>query len=68
MAFSISDEKGRYRLNLEKDSSYVIEISYLGYQKIIDSIIASRDIQKDYTMQASNESLEEVLIKKKSQT
>ena len=65
MAFSISDEKGRYRLNLEKDSSYVIEISYLGYQKIIDSIIASRDIQKDYTMQASNESLEEVLIKKK---
>lgn len=63
--FSITDDKGRYKLNLQKDSTYVLEISYLGFQKISDTIVALRDITRDFTMQPSKESLEEVLIKQR---
>ncbi len=65
MEFSITDEQGRYRLNLQKDSMYVLEVSYLGYQKITDTIIATQDITRDFTMKESNESLEEIVLKAK---
>jgi hypothetical protein len=63
--FSITDEQGRYRLNFNKDSTYILEISYLGYKKIIDTITATRDISRDFTMQESNESLDEIVLKAK---
>jgi hypothetical protein len=63
--FSITDEQGRYRLNLQKDSTYILELSYLGYKKIIDTITATRDISRDFTMQESNESLDEIVLKAK---
>jgi hypothetical protein len=65
MEFSITDEQGRYRLNLENDSTYVLELSYLGYQKITDTIRLQEDTFRNFKMQASNESLDEILIKQK---
>lgn len=63
MEFSITDEQGRYRLILQKDSTYVLEVSYLGYQKIIDTIIATQNTTRDFIMIESNESLEEIVLK-----
>lgn len=65
MKFSITDEQGRYRLNLQKDSTYVLEISFLGYHKITDTITATRDISRNFVMLESNESLDEIILKAK---
>ena len=65
MEFSITDEEGRYRLNLENDSTYVLELSYLGYQKISDTLKLQEDISRNFKMQSSKESLDEILIKQK---
>ncbi|SOU85655.1 carboxypeptidase-like regulatory domain-containing protein [Tenacibaculum dicentrarchi] len=33
ISFAITDQQGRYRLELSKNKKYTIDISYLGYQK-----------------------------------
>lgn len=63
MEFSITDEQGRYRLNLENDSTYVLELSYLGFQKISDTLKLQKESSRNFEMQSSVESLDEILIK-----
>lgn len=63
--FSITDKFGNYKLSLKKDIFYKIEITYLGFQKISDSITLQKDITKDFTLLPGTESLEEVLIKQR---
>jgi len=60
--FSITDESGSYQLSLKKNQSYSIEISYLGYQKINDTLTLNKDTIKNYTLVPSNESLEEIIL------
>ena len=60
--FSITDNGGNYKLHLEQEQTYSIEISYLGYQKITDTINLNSDTVKNYTMIASNLSLEEIIL------
>ncbi|MFN2261162.1 MAG: carboxypeptidase-like regulatory domain-containing protein [Psychroflexus sp.] len=61
--FSISDQKGRYRLKLSENSKYLVEITHLGFKKISDTIQISEDKTQNFTLQESTESLEEVLIR-----
>ncbi len=65
IAFSITDQTGTYKLSLQKDSLYSIEISYLGYQKISNPITLTKDATKNFTLQPSNQTLEEVLIQQR---
>ena len=60
--FSITDAQGKYQLNLKNGQPYSVEISYLGYQKITDTLILSQDTVKNYTLIPSNQSLEEIII------
>ena len=60
--FSISSSKGEYRLKLESKQPYLIEITHLGFKKILDTLQLSQDLTKDYIMVESTESLEEILI------
>lgn len=60
--FSISDQKGRYKLSLEQEQTYKLEINQLGYAKILDSIVLSEDKTKNFTLYKSTESLDEVVI------
>ena len=60
--FSISDLKGRYKLNLEKGQKYILEINQLGYAKVRDSIVLKKDRTKNFTLFQSTESLNEVDI------
>ncbi|QCE40533.1 TonB-dependent receptor [Psychroserpens sp. NJDZ02] len=61
-AYAITNDKGRYKLNLEVNQSYSIQVSYIG-MKQISSIVNTKesDINKDYTMFIDN-SLDEVEI------
>lgn len=61
--FSISSSKGEYRLKLEEDQPYLIEITHLGFKKITDTVQLSEDLSINFVMQESTESLEEILIK-----
>ena len=60
--FSITDANGKYQLKLTKDQTYSIEISYLGYQKITDTLTLNQDTIKNYVLIPSNQSLEEIII------
>ncbi len=65
IAFSISDGNGNYKLSLKKDNPYALEISYLGYQKISVLINLKENTKRDFRLVASNESLDEIILKQK---
>ena len=61
-AFSISDEKGRYRLELEKKTSYSFSVSFMGYKTIKFNIMPSNDIIKNFTLLEINNQLDEITL------
>lgn len=62
ITFAITDNQGRYKLNLAQAVSYQLEITHMGFSKVTDTIKFSQNSEKDFYLQESNESLEEVLI------
>ncbi|MGB6269641.1 MAG: TonB-dependent receptor [Olleya sp.] len=61
-AYAITNDKGRYKLNLEVNSTYSIQVSYIGMQQISETVETKEaNINKDYTMSIDN-SLDEVEI------
>ena len=63
--FAISNEKGEYVLRLEKDVAYSIEVSYLGYQKLVFEHTATQDETKDLALVPRTNNLEEVVLEYK---
>ncbi|RIV70826.1 carboxypeptidase regulatory-like domain-containing protein [Flagellimonas aequoris] len=63
--FAISNEKGEYVLRLEKDVAYTIEVSYLGYQKLVFEYTATQDETKDLALVPKANDLEEVVLEYK---
>lgn len=63
IAFAITDVKGHYEFNLQTGTSYKIEISHLGYSKITDTVNISQKTIRNYSLQESNETLEQVIIR-----
>ncbi len=63
ITFAISSLEGEYKLKLENNIPYQIAITHLGYKKITDTLTLTADKVKNYTLQESTETLEEVLIK-----
>jgi len=61
-SYSITDAKGRYKLNLEQNMEYTLKVSYLGYTTInVDIVIGDSEIQtKNIEMLESNESLNDI--------
>lgn len=62
ITFAISDELGRFKLDLVREKIYKLEITHLGFSKGIDTIIISENTTKNYILYESMESLEEVII------
>jgi CarboxypepD_reg-like domain len=61
--FSISDNKGRYRLELEKELKYEINVSYIGF--IDQSIVVESNVTAktyDFALEPSSENLKEIVI------
>ena len=60
--FTISDEKGYYKLVLDKDIAYTIEVSYLGYTKKRFSFTAQKDTRHDFILLPNPNQLDEVKL------
>lgn len=59
--FAITDDKGRYSLNL-KSISYTVTANYLGYAKQSFEVQLDGDQAKDFVLKQSAEDLEEVVL------
>ncbi|WP_452222189.1 outer membrane beta-barrel protein [Lacinutrix salivirga] len=59
-AYGITDDKGRFKLSLEKNSTYNLQVSYIGL-KTSESTIQTKEesINRDFNLEVDN-SLEEV--------
>lgn len=57
ITFAISSLDGEYKLKLQKNISYQIAITHLGYKKITDTIRLTKDRVKNYTLYESTETL-----------
>lgn len=60
--FAISNKSGRYTLNLEKNVQYSIEISHLGFLKIIHKFYSQKKTTKNFNLNPSTNKLDEVVI------
>lgn len=65
IVFSITDEKGNYKLSLLEKVPYSLEISYLGFEKWTESISLEKSRSKNFVLIPSSQSLDEVLIKQR---
>lgn len=61
-SYGITDEQGRYKLNLDKDSLYVLRASYLGFETWETSFKASNNAKKDIVLKASANQLDGVTV------
>lgn len=62
IAFAISDDKGQYNLSLEKEQSYRITVSYLGYIPQSIEFTAKESQVKNFKLTPSSEELDEVTL------
>ncbi|WP_121666441.1 TonB-dependent receptor [Mesonia aquimarina] len=60
--FSITDQQGRYKLDLIAKKSYALKITHLAFGKQLDSVNIAKSDTKNYTLFKRTESLEEVVI------
>ena len=65
ITFAITDEQGRYRLNLSTNVTYKLEITHLGFSKGVDTVKISKETIRNLTLFESTETLEEVIIEQK---
>lgn len=64
LKFAIADNKGRYRLDLEKDVKYEITVSYLGFiEKVWITTPDDNEKIHDFILQPTGEQLKEIVIK-----
>jgi len=61
---TVTNEYGFYSLTLPSNS-YTIQISYLGYKTISETIILNKDMSRNYKLTESAENLDEVVIEDK---
>lgn len=62
-SYSITNDKGQYKLMLSKNTNYTIRISYIGYQTFNDEILIADDlsvITKDFILKEEDNTLNEV--------
>lgn len=62
LKFGVTDEQGRYKLQLTKDVNYTITASYLGFTKQKQILTAVKDSILNFTLQESNEELDEIIL------
>ena len=62
LKFAITDDEGFYKLKLKKGDTLTLSISYVGYIPNNVQFIASKNTEKDFTLQQSSEQLDEIII------
>ncbi len=59
-SYGITDSEGRFRLNLKRDSLYILKASYLGYETWEETITAAENTVKNIVLKESANQLNEV--------
>ncbi len=59
---TMTNEYGFYSITLDK-GTYKIQVSYLGFQTITETIVLDKNINKNYMLIESAEALDEIVIK-----
>lgn len=62
LKFAITDDIGFYKLNLIKNSDYIISISYLGFESLNFSFKAVKNSNQDIVLKEAPNQLNEVII------
>src|SRR5690625_5236155 len=65
VSFAIADFDGKYKLNLQTDVDYKIEITSMGFSSKTDSLSITKNTIKNYILKESTTALEQVVIKAK---
>lgn len=60
LAYAISGEKGIFKLKLQKNQSYLITVSFLGYKPQTIELVAEKDLIKNFILEENSEKLAEV--------
>lgn len=64
LKFAIADNKGRYKLELDKQVKYEITVSYIGYiEEVFVLESQSNILNHDFKLNLSGENLKEIVIK-----
>ena len=63
----ITNEYGFYSITLPK-GDYKVQISYLGYESIIETIVLTQNIKKNFALLETGQQLDEVIITEKTAT
>jgi len=54
-SYAITNEKGQFKLDLEKNNTYTIQISYIGMETFSETLSTKElNIEKDYTLKSDN--------------
>ncbi|TXE17650.1 outer membrane beta-barrel protein [Psychroserpens burtonensis] len=54
-SYAITNEKGFFKLNLDKNTTYTVQVSYIGMKTVSQTISTKEaDITKDFTLQNDN--------------
>jgi len=54
-SYAITNEKGQFKLDLEKNTTYTIQISYIGMETFSETLSTQEvGIEKDYTLKSDN--------------
>lgn len=54
-SYAISNDKGRFKLDLDKNTTYTVQVSYIGMKTLSEELTTKEDnITKDYTLQYDN--------------
>src|SRR5258706_8973112 len=52
-AGTVSDDKGLFKIHNVPPGKYLLEVSYLGYSSIVETISVTGDVQKDFSLSSS---------------
>lgn len=54
-SFAITNEEGKYRLSVEKNTKYILQVSSIGYKAISDTYETKEvDVRKDFVLKEDN--------------
>jgi hypothetical protein len=62
LQFAITDDDGLYKLELTKNDTYTISVSYMGYKTASFKFIATENSQKNIVLKDAPNQLQEVII------
>ncbi len=62
MKFAISDEEGRYSLELNKNENYSITVSFVGFEPFSEQMLLTKSRIKNIVLKEAKNQLEEVVI------